>query len=970
VALSSVLPGVRLRTPRFLVLAVAVPLAISAGSFGLLPAKPAAASVSTLAVVGNHLVDNGNTIVLRGVNRSGSEYACYQGWGFFDGPSDDASIAAMAAWGVNAVRVPLNEDCWLGINGVPATYSGANYQAAIVGFVTRLRAHGLYVILDNQFAGPGTVLSNSILPMPDADHAPTFWTQVATTFASDKGVIFDLYNEAHGVTWSCWAIGCQVPASGSVPAYQAAGMTTLTSTIRATGATNVILIGGLSYNYDISGWLANRPNDSQLIAGIHNYGYPGWDTPTIWDSIYAPTALQVPVMFGEMGFDGYIETLMPWADAHGIGYLAWTWDTWGNNQALISDYSGTPTTYGLGFKTYLAGLALAPTVSSLAPNNGLAAGGTSVTITGANLTGATAVHFGGAAAAGFTVNSAVQITATSPGGSGTVDVSVTTPAGTSAITAADRFTYGTPSAPTGLSAVAGDGEATLTWTPPSAGAPITNYTVVASPGGATTTVSAVVPAATITGLTNGTAYTFTVAATNAIETGPASTASAAVTPLAVAQGSSVAVLPAMSDGAYGGYLTAAYLQNVGASAAHVRVQYFDQAGLGVGSGNSVAGLVAGATWTLRTDNGNALAATQAGTAVVYSDQPLAIFVNEFAPGGGDATSYSAINSSSGAGTTLYAPTIVNNAFGGYTTGIGLVNMGSVATVVTITYRDSAGAVVHSQTLSAVGAGAYRGIYSGDATLGLPAGFAGTATITSSAGALAAVVNETGPGGQFSSYDAVPAGSPTLYAPAALNKAYGGYTTGMGIQNTTATAGTVTINYYDSSGTPTTTIHPINANGSLSVYQGTDIASGGAYTAKITSTVAIAAIVNEVASSPNPAVQQSTAYNTFAAGSSSLHLPLVESAGADGWSTGEGIMNTGTAATTVTVTYYDPVSGAQVGSAQSSSLQPNAFWGLYQPTGGLPIGARANAVVTTTSGGQVAVICNESNATSFMSYIGI
>ena len=74
------------------------------------------------------------------------------------------------------------------------------------------------------------------------------------------------------------------------------------------------------------------------------------------------------------------------------------------------------------------------------------------------------------------------------------------------------------------------------------------------------------------------------------------------------------------------------------------------------------------------------------------------------------------------------------------------------------------------------------------------------------------------------------------------------------------------------------------------------------------------------------------------------------------------------ATTVTVTYYDTASGAAVGTPQSLSLQPNAFWGLYQPAGGLPNGVRAGAVVTT-SGGQVAVICNESNGTSFMSYVG-
>ena len=303
-----------------------------------------------------------------------------------------------------------------------------------------------------------------------------------------------------------------------------------------------------------------------------------------------------------------------------------------------------------------------------------------------------------------------------------------------------------------------------------------------------------------------------------------------------------------------------------------------------------------------------------------------------------------------------------------TTGIGLVNVGVVPTNVTVVYRDSTGSVVKMQTVNGVGAGGYLGLYSGDPSLGLPAGFAGTATIGSSVGNLAAVVNETGPGGQLSSYDAVPAGSSSLYAPAALNNAYGGYTTGMGIQNTTGAAGTVTINYYDAGGAATMKTFPIAANGYLGVYQGTDIPVAGAYTAKLASTVAIAAIVNEVAPSSTSS-QQSTAYNTFPAGSSSLHLPLVESTGADGWSTGEGIMNAGNVPTTVTVSYYDTVTGVAVGTAQTQTLAPHAFWGLYQPTGGLPTGTRATAVITTSSGGQVTAICNESNTTTFMSYDG-
>jgi hypothetical protein len=433
----------------------------------------------------------------------------------------------------------------------------------------------------------------------------------------------------------------------------------------------------------------------------------------------------------------------------------------------------------------------------------------------------------------------------------------------------------------------------------------------------------------------------------------------------------------MSNGAYGGYTTAATIQNTGTGPATVRIDYFDQNGAPVGVGDLISSLPVNASWTVRQDNGNSFPssggdATQAGSAVVYSSQPIASFVNEFAPGNvGDATSYSGVQVPGGVGVTLYAPTIVNNAYGGYTTGIGLLNQGSSPTNVTITYRDGGGAVVKTQTVTALAAHAYRGLYSGDAILALPSGFAGTATITSSAGQpLGAIVNETGPGGQFSSYDAVAAGSTTLNAPVALNNAFGGYYTGMGIQNTSASAGTVSVTYYDASGTPTLKSFSIAAYGSLGVYQGStsDGPAAGAYTAVIQSTLPLAAIVNEVAPSTTSA-KQSTSYNTFSAGSATLHLPLVENAGSDPWNTGEGIMNTGSASTTVTVAYYDTVTGAAVGTVQTQTLAPHAFWGLYQPSGGLPSGMRATAVITTSSGGQVAVICNESSTTTFMSYDG-
>jgi hypothetical protein len=86
----------------------------------------------------------------------------------------------------------------------------------------------------------------------------------------------------------------------------------------------------------------------------------------------------------------------------------------------------------------------APSVTKVEPNHGPPAGGTSVTITGARFTGATAVKFGSNNATSFTVNSDGSITAISPAGTGTVDVTVTGPGatGTSGTSPADQFTYG------------------------------------------------------------------------------------------------------------------------------------------------------------------------------------------------------------------------------------------------------------------------------------------------------------------------------------------------------------------------------------------------------------------------------------------------------------------------------------------------------------------------------------------------
>jgi hypothetical protein len=78
---------------------------------------------------------------------------------------------------------------------------------------------------------------------------------------------------------------------------------------------------------------------------------------------------------------------------------------------------------------------------------------------------------------------------------------------------------------------------------------------------------------------------------------------------------------------------------------------------------------------------------------------------------------------------------------------------------------------------------------------------------------------------------------------------------------------------------------------------------------------------------------------------------------------------------VTIVYYDPVTGAQVGVGPTLTLAPGAYAGVYQGPGGdggVPPGTSATAALTVTNpsgGGKLAVIVNQQSSTSFMSYSG-
>lgn len=315
---------------------------------------------------------------MKGVNRSGGEFCCVNNEGIFEGEVDDKAVKNMKKWNINAVRVPLNEDCWLGINGHTPAFIGNNYQKAVVEYVKTLRDNDLSVILDLHWSdglynGAGGACVNYSAkcqkPMLDAQNAPTFWRLVASQFKGDDNIIFDLHNEPFPdmvysdktTAWKCLRDGRS--ACPNFP-YTPVGMQELVDVVRETGASNPIMVGGINWSSDLYMWKEFVPKDplNKIVASWHAYALNPCNNTKCWEAMIGPIAAEYPVIVGEIGETDcthqYIDQLMAWLDQKSISYLGWTWNTWDCRlgPALIEDYDGTPTPYGIGLKQHLSNI--------------------------------------------------------------------------------------------------------------------------------------------------------------------------------------------------------------------------------------------------------------------------------------------------------------------------------------------------------------------------------------------------------------------------------------------------------------------------------------------------------------------------------------------------------------------------------------------------------------------------------------
>jgi aryl-phospho-beta-D-glucosidase BglC (GH1 family) len=269
----------------------------------------------------------------------------------------------MAGWKANVVRLAMFQDYWL----PGSQYYDATYADTVDKAVHWAEAAGMDVILDLHWSDKGVLGScDHTLPanmmscqqiMADVN-SKTFWSQVAAKYASDGRVQFELYNEPHDVSWDVWKSG------GMTGGFMVVGMQELYDTVRAAGANNLVIIGGLNYAYDLSGVKTHRISGYNIAYATHPYASSGSSSgwPVNWGYLTATDPVIV-TEFGDRSTDAsgacssnFVGQLIPYADQHHASWTAWAWFPGGCTfPSIITDWNGTASPPGAIVKSALMG---------------------------------------------------------------------------------------------------------------------------------------------------------------------------------------------------------------------------------------------------------------------------------------------------------------------------------------------------------------------------------------------------------------------------------------------------------------------------------------------------------------------------------------------------------------------------------------------------------------------------------------
>lgn len=245
-----------------------------------------------LGVYGNKLINSDyEEVYLKGVNVVSLEWSP-------KGEQIHRSVkVALKDWGANTIRLPVVESFWFGRGKGKKIKSNDQeaYRKIVDEVIQMASGEGAYVILDlHRYGAP-------------QEFAREFWLDAAPRYANNPAVLFDLYNEPHGISWEHWRNGGEkeVKKKGSKEkkTIQIVGMQDLVDAVRSTGARNVIIAGGTSYAYNLKGILdgyalEDHPNGYGLMYATHFYN---WHRG--WEEHFLKVAEKYPVLVGEFGAD-------------------------------------------------------------------------------------------------------------------------------------------------------------------------------------------------------------------------------------------------------------------------------------------------------------------------------------------------------------------------------------------------------------------------------------------------------------------------------------------------------------------------------------------------------------------------------------------------------------------------------------------------------------------------------------------
>ncbi len=247
---------------------------------------------------------------------------------------------------------------------------------------------------------------------------------------------------------------------------------------------------------------------------------------------------------------------------------------------------------------------------------------------------------------------------------------------------------------------------------------------------------------------------------------------------------------------YYGFNSQLVVQNAGATA-NITFEFFDTSGVSIATyvASSVAANASAIVEldTLTPTTGS-IPSGFGGSVKVTSASNLAGMANNMTSG--VLQTYNAFSASDG-GTTLYAPALFNDYYG-YVSSLQVQNIGSVSTDITVTYSDS---IVKTAT----GVGPNQAALFYQPSEGHAAGWAGSATVTSSAADVVAVVAQKS-SVKASNYNAASGGTTQVVAPALFNSFYG-YDTALTVMNVGTVATNISVSYSDGLSASATNVQP-------------------------------------------------------------------------------------------------------------------------------------------------------------------